>query len=139
MQNKYAAASEWMYRYKRKIIAGILAVLTLSIVLTMVFIAQTLRTRLVQDGKNKTWELSAVIGSSLHHLMLVRNPEKIQETLEIIGKNGSSVVKAFILDKNGRVVYSSRRSEIGTLIDRFQERSCKVCHTAPGAIHRRQR
>ena len=48
----------------------------------MIFIAQTLRTRLIEDSKNKTWELSEVIGSSLRHLMLVRNTEKIQETLE---------------------------------------------------------
>ena len=134
MKNRELIQSAWMHRYKRKIIFGILALMTASIVLTMFFIAQTLRTRLIEDSKNKTWELSEVIGSSLRHLMLVRNTEKIPETLEVIGKSESSIVKAFILDKRGRVVYSSDRREIGRMIDRFQEDSCSVCHTSRGTI-----
>ena len=134
MKGKELIRSAWMHRYKRKVIVGILAVLTLSIVATMIFTARTLRTRLLEDSKNKTWELSEVIGSSLRHLMLVRNTEKIQETLERIGRSESSIVKAFILDRQGRVVYSSRKDEIGRVIDRFHDASCSVCHTSPGAI-----
>jgi diguanylate cyclase (GGDEF)-like protein len=134
MKTTELTKSEWMHRYKKKIIAGILAVMSVSIVLTMIFIAQTLRSRLMEDSKNKTGELSEVIGSSLSHLMLVRNTEKIQETLELIGKGEYSIIKAFILDKSGKVVYSSNRNEIGTVINRFQDESCRGCHTRPGAI-----
>ena len=134
MKNKEAATTEWMHRYKKKVILGILAVLSISISLTMVFTAWTLRTRLFEDSKNKTWELSEVIGSSLRHLMLIRNTEKIQETLEGIGSSESSIVKAFILDRHGKVVYSSKREEIGMVIERFQDASCSVCHTSPRAI-----
>jgi diguanylate cyclase (GGDEF)-like protein len=134
MKNSELARSQWMHRYKRKVIIGILAVLSISIALTMILTAFTLRTRLLEDSKNKTWELSEVIGSSLRHLMLVRNTEKIQETLEGIGSSGSSIVKAFILDRGGKVIYSSRREEIGRVIDRFQDHSCSVCHTSPRAI-----
>ncbi len=133
MQSKELIQSEWMHRYKKRIIFGILAVMTASIVLTMLFIAQTLRSRLVEDSKNETRELSQVIESSLRHLMLVRNTEKIQETLEVIGKSESSIIKAFILDKRGRVVYSSKKkSQTGQMINRFEDRSCRPCHTAPG-------
>ena len=124
----------WMHQYKRKVILGILAVLTLSIVITMVLTARTLRTRLIEDSKSKTWELSEVIASSLRHLMLVRNTGKIQETLESFGRSESSIAKAFILDRKGRVIYSSRPEEIGMVIDRLQDASCRVCHTSPGAI-----
>ncbi len=132
MENKELTPSEWMHRYKKRIIFGILTVLTASIVLTMLFIAQMLRSRLVEDGKKETRELSAVIESSMRHLMLVRNTEKIQETLEGIGKSESSIIKAFILDTRGRVVYSSKKNEIGQTINRFEDRSCRPCHTAPG-------
>ncbi len=134
MKTGEQAKSAWMHRYKQKVIAGILAVLAVSIVITMLFTAWTLRTRLIEDSMNKTWELSEVIDSSLRHLMLVRNTGKIQETLERIGRSESSITKAFILDRKGRVIYSSRPDEIGNVIDRFQDRSCSVCHTAPGAI-----
>lgn len=135
MRNEFNK-TEWMQPYKRKIVFGILAVISASVVLTMFFIAQTLRSRLMEDSKNNTWELSEVIGSSLRHLMQVRNTEKIQETLEVIGKSESTILKAFILDKAGRVVYSSRKQEIGLLIDRYRESSCSVCHTSRASIPR---
>ena len=128
--------SEWLYRYKKKVIIGIISVISLSVVLAMFFIARTLRTRLVADSKTNTLEVSEVIESSLRSLMLVRNSQSIQETLEVIGKSDSSVVKAFILDKTGRVVYSSNRSEIGTVIDRFADNSCKGCHSGPITVPR---
>ena len=126
--------ADWLYQYKKKIIVGILLVLTLTVALTMVFIAVTLRSRLIDDSKAKTHELSDVIRLSLSHLMLVRNPGSIQSTLESIGTGESTVVRAFILDKNGKIIYSSHKSEIGTRIDRFQERSCTGCHTGPVTI-----
>ena len=102
----------------------------------MFFIAHTLRTHLLADSKTKTLEVSEVIEASLRSLMLVRNSKSIQDSLEVIGKNDSSVVKAFVLDKTGRIVYSSSRSEIGTFINRFADTSCNGCHTGPVTIPR---
>ncbi len=128
--------SVWLYRYKRKIIAGIISVISLSVVLAMFFIAQTLRPHLLTDSKTNTLEVSEVIESSLRSLMLVRNSQSIQETLEMIGKSDSTIVKAFIVDKTGKVVYSSSKNEIGTVIDRFLDPSCKGCHTGPVTVPR---
>lgn len=128
--------SDWLYRYKKKVIIGIISVISLSVVLTMFFIARTLRTRLLADSKTNTLEVSEVIESSLRSLMLVRNSQSIQETLEVIGKSDSTIVKAFILDKTSRVVYSSNKNEIGTVIDRFHDNSCAACHTGPVTVPR---
>jgi diguanylate cyclase (GGDEF)-like protein len=128
--------SEWLYRYKKKVIIGIIGVISLSVVLTMFFIARTLRNHLLADSKANTLEVSEVIESSLRSLMLVRNSQSIQEALEVIGKRDSSIVKAFILDKTGKVVYSSKKNEIDTVIDRFHDGSCKGCHTGPVAVPR---
>lgn len=122
------STTDRLHRYKKRIVYGILAVLTASIVLTLIGIAAVLRTRLIEDGKQKTRELGFVIQSSLSHLMLARDPGGIQETLETIGRNGSSVIRSFILDKNGRVAYSTAREDVGKTINRFQERSCRGCH-----------
>lgn len=131
---KGSRRADWLYRYKKKIILSILAIMIAAIILTMGVIAATLRSRLIEDSKSKTAELSDIIGSSLGHLMLVRNAESIQDTLEIIGKSGSSIVRVLILDKNGKVAYGMPKSGIGTLIDRFREPSCRGCHSAPGAL-----
>lgn len=125
--------ADWLYLSKKKIIIGILSALILSIIITMIFIAVTLRSRLVSDSKQKTDELSGVIKLSLSNLMLARDPGDIQSTLVAMARSESSIVKAFILDRHGRVAYSSKKEEIGTLIDRFSDTSCKGCHTGPVA------
>jgi diguanylate cyclase (GGDEF)-like protein len=126
--------AEWLYRYKRKIILGVILVLSLAVIATIFTIALVLRARLLDDSKGKTRELSQVIRLSLSNLMLVRNPGSIQTTLEAIRSGESSVVRAFILDKGGRVAYSSEKREIGAVIDRFTERSCNGCHTGPVTV-----
>ncbi len=120
---------DWLYRFKKKIISGILIALTLSIVCTMVLIAVILRNRLIEDSKVQTVELSNVIRLSLENLMIMRNPGGIQDALESIGTGNVAVTKAFILDKDARVRYSSTRSEIGTQLDRIRDKSCRGCHT----------
>jgi diguanylate cyclase (GGDEF)-like protein len=119
----------WLYRYKKKILIAILLLLVAVTAATMLVIGSTLRTRLIADSKRMTNELADVIEQSLSYLMLVRNPENIQKTLEIISAGSSSVKKAFILDNNGKVAYSSEASEIGTTIDPLQDPSCTGCHT----------
>jgi diguanylate cyclase (GGDEF)-like protein len=54
----------------------------------------------------------------------------------VIGKSDSTIVKAFILDKTGKIIYSSNKSEINTVIDRFVDPSCKGCHTGPVTVPR---
>ncbi len=72
---------DWLYNLKRKILLSILFVLTVSILVTMVFIAVKLRDTLVNDSKAKTQELAVTIDANLHHLMLLRAPDAIQDTL----------------------------------------------------------
>jgi ABC-type sulfate transport system permease subunit len=57
---------DWLYRLKKKILFSILGVLTVTIMLTMVFIAVKLRDTLVNDSKLKTHELAVTINSNFH-------------------------------------------------------------------------
>jgi cell division protein FtsX len=92
---------DWLYRLKKKILFSILGVLTVTIMLTMVFIAVKLRDTLVNDSKLKTHELAVTINSNLHHLMILRAPEAIQDTLEKIVEENESVIQATILNSKG--------------------------------------
>ena len=71
---------DWLYRLKMKMLFSIIVVLTVSIVVTMIFIAVKLRDTLVNDSKLKTQELAVTINSNLRHLMILRSPQAIQDT-----------------------------------------------------------
>ncbi len=134
MRNLSGKGNDWIYPLKRSILFGILGALILFVVITVFFIAAMLRKNLIDDSTAKTRELSSVIKSSMRTLMLVRNPDQIQDTIESIAKDKSSIVKAFILDKSGRIAYSSDRGEIGKTLDRYHEKSCHGCHQRAGMI-----
>ncbi len=116
-------------------LAGLSGILTASVIVAMILIALLVRNSLIEDSAEKTQELGDTIQANLRTLMLKRDPNVIQDTIDQIGKNNDSIVRAFILDKHGRIVYSSNRAEIGRVLDRFTEPSCHGCHrnieTAP--------
>jgi diguanylate cyclase (GGDEF)-like protein len=123
---------EWTYTLKKKILFGILGLLAVSISAAMIFIVITLRSSLLHDNQIKTQELGEVIKSSLRSMMLKRDPHIMQETFDDMKKWNNSIVKAFVVDKNGRVAFSTERNEIGRILDRFSEASCKGCHQLTG-------
>jgi len=125
---------EWLDRYKKKIIIGIVSVMTLSIIITMIYIACTMRSRLIDERAVQAEEIGIIIHSSLNHLMEARDPGKMQDTLVGIGKENPAIVGTFILDNKGKVAYSSRQKDIGTTIDRFSDVSCKGCHSGPVTV-----
>jgi diguanylate cyclase (GGDEF)-like protein len=123
---------DWLYGLKKKMLFSILGVLTVTIVVTMIFIAIKLRDTLINESKIKTRELAVTIDSNLRHLMLLRAPEAIQDTLEKIVEGNDSVSQVIILNSQGSVTYSSDTSIIGSTFDRYEDNSCSVCHTRSG-------
>ncbi len=125
---------DWLIRYKKKIIIAIVSIITAAVALTMVLIAWTLRSQLMAESRMRAQELGVLIHSSLNHLMQVRDPDRMQTTLEAIGRENPSLVRTFILDDHGKVAYSTDRNDIGTVIDRFTHVSCKGCHSGPVVV-----
>lgn len=118
----------WIYSLKKRMIMGLLGLLIVTTIISMVLIAVEVRKRVMVDSAEKTQELAETIKSSLGILMLKRDPNAIQDTLDAIGKNRDSIVKAFILNKSGRIAYSSEKKEIGKVLNRFEEQACQGCH-----------
>jgi len=123
---------DWLYYLKRKILLSILLVLAISVLLTMAFIAIKLRTTLINDSKIKTQELAVTIDANLHHLMILRSPNAIQETLEKLVEKNATISSAFILNNQGNVIYSSDKTAIGAALNKYKEETCRVCHTLSG-------
>ncbi len=122
----------WIYSLKKKMLIGVLSLLVVLTATSLVLIAGVARKKLMEETAKNAQELGETIKSSLRILMLKRDPRMIQDTLDDIGKNKDPIVKAFILDTAGRIVYSTERKEIGTVLNRFEEQSCRVCHREPG-------
>lgn len=118
----------WLYPLKRKILFGILGILCISVAATTVFIFLELRDGLSENSRLQTRELGNAIKASLKNLMMIREPDRIQETLESLTESRDSIIKAFLLDRRGTIVYSTDRREIGRTIDRFSDGSCRACH-----------
>ncbi len=119
---------DWLYRLKKKILLTILLVLIVSILTTMIFISVKLRAALVEDSRNKSEEIAGMINANLHNLMILRAQGVVQKTLEKIVADSESVTHAFILNNEGRIVYSSFRGEVDRVLDRSSDASCLDCH-----------
>lgn len=135
-QRPTAQGQEWLIAYKRRIILAIVAILTVTVTATMVLIALTMRDRLLAEGQRHAIEVGTVLHSSLEHLMEVRNPGKMQSTLVEVGRQENSLVRAFIVDNQGRIAYSSQHSEVGTVMDKRTDPSCLLCHQGSVVGHR---
>ncbi len=124
----------WIYRLKNRILFGILGLLAVFLSAALIFVVMTLRSSLHHDSRIKTQELGDAITSGLTTMMLKRDPAVIQETFDNMKKTAHSVAKAFIVDKNGRIAFSTERNEIGKILDRFKEPSCMGCHQPTGTV-----
>ena len=118
----------WIYSLKKKMLAGLSGILAVSVVVAMILIALLVRNSLIDDSAEKTQELGDTIQANLRTLMLKRDPDVIQDTMDQIGKKKESIVRAFILDRAGRIIYSSDKAEIGKVLNRLTEQSCRGCH-----------
>ena len=127
---------EWLDTYKKRIILGIISLMTICIVVTMVFIACTMRSRLMDERAVQAEELGIILHASLNHLMEARDPGKMQNTLVVIGTENTAIVRAFILDNGGKIAYSSNEKDVGATIDRFSDGSCNGCHSGPVTVPR---
>jgi diguanylate cyclase (GGDEF)-like protein len=121
-------SDDWLYRFKRKIIAGFVLLLALSMTTAMLVVITMIRNSLLNVNEENARQLGSSISSSLKSQMLNRSPEQIQNTIKELGRN-EHISKIFILNKTGRVDYSSDSTEIGKQLD-IKGESCRACHHA---------
>jgi two-component system NtrC family sensor kinase len=67
-----------------------------------------------------------LVKKGIYYYMMTAHPEAIEQTVEVIG-SGVEIKGISILDKKGKVVYSSQKSEVGRLVDKGAP-TCQLCH-----------
>jgi len=81
-----------------------------------------------EKALNEADVLSEMILRDSHHLMLADNNEQLQLMIEEIGRT-PRIKRARILGKEGIIVFSMNKYEIGTALSEDDE-SCSFCHLA---------
>ncbi len=67
-----------------------------------------------------------LVKKGINYYMMTAHREAIEQTVEVIG-SGAEIKGISILDKSGKVIYSSRKSEVGRSFDKSSV-TCQLCH-----------
>jgi two-component system NtrC family sensor kinase len=87
------------------------------------------RKNLMSDAIEYTSSYSDLVKKGVRYNMLTFNRTPIQQTIESMASS-EGIRRIRIFDSKGTVFYSSRRAEIGTLVDRTSF-ACAGCHSNP--------
>lgn len=120
----------WLYKVKKQLLYTILLVIFFIFFAIIVFLNLNVKKSFLKNIERDSFELVNAIQMSIRGLMITRNPDFIQSTIENIKVESdiNDIIGIHILDINGRVVYSSEKDLIGKRYDRFQDKSCILCH-----------
>ena len=97
-------------------------------------IIDTQRQALITQVKHSTNQLSETIKNSTKYDMLLNQRERVHRIIDTIGEQ-EGIEKVRIFNKEGEVIYSPNKSEIGTFVDKKGE-ACFACHQADQPIER---
>lgn len=81
----------------------------------------------LSQALSNTQRITDLAKRSVKYDMLHFNPDRIQQIISDIGQQ-EGIEKINILDKKGRVVYSSKLGEINSIVDK-KAQACNVCHS----------
>ena len=100
--------------------------LTVAVFLFTLMVVRSYREELLQQVVAHSAQLSEVVLKSTRFAMHQNKPSEVSQIIEDVGAL-KDLEKVRILGKDGTVLYSSQKEEIGTKIDQEAE-SCLACH-----------
>lgn len=110
--------------------------LTFSVVLTILvvigifsyFNIQSEKKSLLMEVERHAHQLSNHLKSDTEYDMMHNDRDRIHDGIRRVGSQ-ESIDRIRVFNKSGEVIYSSDKSEIGTMVDQ-QAESCYLCHSA---------
>ena len=105
------------------------AVVIMTLIIISVYYYFTITTNravLLQEVERHSTELSETIVSSARYAMMFNQIEQIDTIIKTVGRQ-TNIQNVRILNKEGKVVYSSNNSEVNKFVDKKNE-SCYGCH-----------
>ncbi len=117
-----------------KLIIGVGATTILIISVFSYFNIRSHSSSLLAEVERHANQLSETVKSSTRYDMLLNQRERIHNTINTIGSQ-PGIAKIRVLNKGGKIIYSSDKEEIGEIIDKKAE-SCYACHSADRPIQK---
>jgi len=105
------------------IIVGVISIIILIIGYTIIHFEAEFGVRIV---KNNTIQYVETIRRSLRYQMLQNRKEDVKQIIETIGLQ-DQITEIRIFDKNGKIIVSSKDSNVGTYVEKNAE-GCNSCH-----------
>jgi len=122
-----------MKKISHKLIS--VGIVTIAIVgLFSYFITKSNQRTFILKVEHYAHQLSEMIKSSTKSDMLFYRRERVHEIIDTIGQQ-EGIEKVRIFNKEGIIIYSSDRTDIGTMVDKRAE-ACYACHTADQPLER---
>jgi diguanylate cyclase (GGDEF)-like protein len=90
--------------------------------------------KLLDMHHQKSMRTGLTIVAGLKYSMLQNNREGIQQSLEEMASVGT-LKEMSLLNKEGRIVYSSNVSLVGENLDKGTNETCKACHDKQADLH----
>ena len=87
---------------------------------------KTQRNQLIYEVIQSTSRVSETIKRSMRYDMLMYQPERLHRAIDTIGAQ-EGIDKVRIFNYVGEIIYSSDRTEMGTMVDKSAEQ-CYACH-----------
>lgn len=120
-------------KISHKLIA--VAIVTVAIVgLFSYFITKSQQRTYLLRVEHNAHQLSEMIKNSTKYDMLYYRREHVHNIIDTIGQQ-EGIEKVRIFNKEGKIIYSSDKSVIGTMVDKRTE-ACYACHTADQPLER---
>jgi two-component system NtrC family sensor kinase len=117
-----------------KLILAVGCTVILIIGLYSFYNIKTQKADLIAEVERHANELSEIVKRSTHDEMLHNNRQYIHRIVKIVYKE-SEICNLRVMNKEGRIIYSSNEDEIGKMIDKNAE-SCYACHSADKPIEK---
>ncbi len=100
--------------------------LTIAVFVFTLMVVRNNREELLQQAVRHSGQLSEMLIKSTRFAMLQNKPSYVNKIIEDVGAQ-RDIEKVRILSKNGTIIHSSQKEEIGTQVDQEAE-ACIACH-----------
>lgn len=118
--------------FKLILIVGLAAVLSIGIF--AFFNIRSVRHGLEAEVERHANQLSETVKYSTRYDMLYNQRDRIHQVITNIGEQ-ASISRIRVLNKSGEIMYSSKKEDIGRMLDKREE-SCYACHAADEPLQR---
>lgn len=116
------------HKISYKLILAVGSAIVIIIAIFSYIIISSQQKALISQIALSAHQLSETVKSSTKYDMLLNQRESVHRIIDTIGQQ-DGIEKVRIFNKEGKIIYSSDKREVGSMVDK-QTEACYACHTA---------